>query len=685
MAVSVNDLIVGPLTPALGVTTISIDFYFEQAAWLQVYKSGSETPLILNTDYTVTGAGTGSGVVTLTEAADGVSVYTVYLVVPLQRSSDMQTRGGFQSEPFNLEMDRLWQALQRQSTLGQRSFRVGATATAPAPYVPEPETVMGFDASGETVLYPVNQSVMVAPDPVGVVRFKTVALVLSDTTMGYTGSASVAVAAGDYVLTTEEGLSYKVAASGASDHHVTTAGGVKLYVLAGPNGYDVRAFGAVGDGVADDTAEIQAAINAAASGGQVHIPTGEWLCSNLRVTQVSADGAYSTARVVFSGNGESSILRANAANPILHIGNTYVTTAMFDVEVRGINFDGNSVSTSNVLLTAAHRIRISGCKSHRSAGAGIRLNDGSFGLNIIEKCLIRDNASHGIYVPSSADGGTNQANGNALRVVGNTILKNGGSGVRVVSGNNITIFGNDISSNEDGGVVLGGATVRSVSVLNNHFEDHKVGTYKGSIFMLSAVFGLNIQSNYMFGRDDGGELYGIYADPNVGFTAVNNYFQGYAGSAFTGIYLADGSYASISLLENRYETCLTRLRKPSSGRVTRLVVSEASDGGGVFGAGFQGLDLVDANPGLNLHNNSSLAGQDDWAVQSFNDINNRSYLSLLADGTERVRFERDLQMAFNDANIWLAVNRGGVITLSQVSIGAVDSGGVGYRLLRVAN
>lgn len=232
MAVSANDLIVGPLTPALGVTTISLDFYFEQAAWLEVYKSGSETALILNTDYTVTGAGTGSGVVTLTEAADGVSAYTVYLVVPLQRSSDMQTRGGFQSEPFNIEMDRLWQALQFLSTQRLRSFRVGATDDAPAVFQPEPETVMGFDASGETVLYPVNEVVTVAPDPDNLVRFDTAAAALADTTMGYTGGASVTVAAGDYVVTTEDGHAYEVAASGASDHHVTTAGGVKLYQRA---------------------------------------------------------------------------------------------------------------------------------------------------------------------------------------------------------------------------------------------------------------------------------------------------------------------------------------------------------------------------------------------------------------------------------------------------------------------
>ena len=133
MAVSENDLIVGPLTPAAGVTTISLDFYFEQASWLEVYKSGSETPLVFNTDYTVTGAGTGSGVVTLAVAANGTDAYSVYLIVPLQRSSDMQLRGEFKSDPFNIEMDRIWQAIQGINTRVAQSLRISRTSLVVGP------------------------------------------------------------------------------------------------------------------------------------------------------------------------------------------------------------------------------------------------------------------------------------------------------------------------------------------------------------------------------------------------------------------------------------------------------------------------------------------------------------------------------------------------------------------------
>lgn len=56
---------------------------------------------------------------------------------------------------------------------------------------------------------------------------------LADTTLTYTAGQDGTVVAGDIVRTRAEGVSYEVAASGATDQHVTTAGGVKLYALTG--------------------------------------------------------------------------------------------------------------------------------------------------------------------------------------------------------------------------------------------------------------------------------------------------------------------------------------------------------------------------------------------------------------------------------------------------------------------
>lgn len=135
MAVTKNDLIVGPLTPANGVNTISLDFFLPDATYLKVYKSGSEAPLVLSADYTVSGEGTSNGVITLTAPANGTDAYSVYLVIPLERTTDLQFRGGFTSGPVNNELDLIWQALQGIETRTERSLRVGRTSPSVPPLV----------------------------------------------------------------------------------------------------------------------------------------------------------------------------------------------------------------------------------------------------------------------------------------------------------------------------------------------------------------------------------------------------------------------------------------------------------------------------------------------------------------------------------------------------------------------
>lgn len=68
--------------------------------------------------------------------------------------------------------------------------------------------------------------------------FVNVAALLADTALTYSTAS-----AGDIIRTRSEGFAYQVAASGASDQHVTTAGGVKLYVLPLEGALPQGAFG----------------------------------------------------------------------------------------------------------------------------------------------------------------------------------------------------------------------------------------------------------------------------------------------------------------------------------------------------------------------------------------------------------------------------------------------------------
>lgn len=82
-------------------------------------------------------------------------------------------------------------------------------------------------------------------------------------------------------------------------------------IYSGP--LNVRWFGAVGNGAVDDSAAIQAAIDASLPTGQVYFPTGSYLVTNtLRITQdrthLFGDGLYAT-QIFFSPASTPELLK----------------------------------------------------------------------------------------------------------------------------------------------------------------------------------------------------------------------------------------------------------------------------------------------------------------------------------------------------------------------------------------
>ena len=164
--------------------------------------------------------------------------------------------------------------------------------------------------------------------------FKTVADLLADTrtlTTYYT--------VGDYVLA--GGFAYVVVASGGD---VTTAGGVELDVLVSQNGYNVKAFGAVGDNTTNDVLAIQAAIDASVAGDAgVFFPNATYLIdAALLINEASSvelkAESYRGATIRKSGN----VVDANyGVDALLIIRNTGASYG-YSHHVDGIKFDAST-------------------------------------------------------------------------------------------------------------------------------------------------------------------------------------------------------------------------------------------------------------------------------------------------------------------------------------------------------
>lgn len=170
-------------------------------------------------------------------------------------------------------------------------------------------------------------------------RVKDVPALLADTALTYTAFSAGSVSAGDIVRTKAEGFAYSVAPSGASDHHVSTAGGVKLYVLPGSNGFNVKAFGAVGDGVADDTAAFVKAIAAASTGNGYSI-----VCNGSFRTTSTLTIAYDGVILLSTSQNGGRFLRTTDFGPTFRFSNG--TTQLGYAGLKNIYIVNNGVMTA---------------------------------------------------------------------------------------------------------------------------------------------------------------------------------------------------------------------------------------------------------------------------------------------------------------------------------------------------
>lgn len=169
-------------------------------------------------------------------------------------------------------------------------------------------------------------------------------------------------------------------------------------------------FGAVGDGVTDDTAAIQAALDQTGGlldGGVVLVPAGIYRVSQtLRVTR----------RTLLQGDGRhTTIIRAAAAVAMLEAIGTYdgLGVGMLEnVEFRDLCFDGNGIATLGVHMRACVLSQIVMCKFTAFLGTHLFLEQ--VWDVAVDACLFGDgspSAPDPFVLLDAGEGGTDNTNG----------------------------------------------------------------------------------------------------------------------------------------------------------------------------------------------------------------------------------------------------------------------------------
>ena len=186
--------------------------------------------------------------------------------------------------------------------------------------------------------------------------FVSVEDLLTDSGLAYDQTASQRIHQNDLIQVVEGGFLYEVLDAEADDYHVESANGVKLRVLIGEKGFNVKAFGAKGNGVDDDTQAIQAAID-------------------TRHTIVFPAGVFRAQGLVLNNNGQRligsgySFLMKNADGPVL-------TGSGRNVGVERLVVQGGSESppefTGHNIDFSGHGFEFLQSASHNCQGRAIR-------------------------------------------------------------------------------------------------------------------------------------------------------------------------------------------------------------------------------------------------------------------------------------------------------------------------
>lgn len=321
--------------------------------------------------------------------------------------------------------------------------------------------------------------------------------------------------------------------------------------------FNVQNFGAKGDGVSDDTAAIQQAIDAAAAagGGQVYVPPGTYIVSG---GEEPSDGCLMLKSNVYmygDGMGVSNIKVADGSDTkITGVIRSAYGEETHDFGLSNLTIDGNRDNTtgkidgwfngfipgkegydSNVTLDGVEIKDCSGygfdpheqtvnmvIKNSVSHGNGLDgfvadfLSDSTFENNIAY-----DNDRHGFNVVTSSHdftlsnnvaygnggggivvqrGSENIPSPNNITITGGEVYGNGAEGVLIKLSSEVTMTGVDIHDNASAGVRIYGSN--NVDVINNTLSNNSLGGGVPEIIIQSYDDTKGISGKYFNGSDN---------------------------------------------------------------------------------------------------------------------------------------------------------------------------------------
>jgi parallel beta-helix repeat protein len=321
--------------------------------------------------------------------------------------------------------------------------------------------------------------------------------------------------------------------------------------------FNVQNFGAKGDGITDDTAAIQNAIDAAAAagGGQVYMPTGTYIVSG---GVEPSDGCLMLKSNVYlygDGMGATTVKVADGSDTkITGVIRSAYGEETHDFGVSNLTIDGNRDHTtgkidgwfngyipgqagydSNVTLDSVEIKDCSGygfdpheqtvnmvIKNSVSHGNGLDgfvadfLSDSTFennvaydndrhGFNVVTSThdftmtnnVAYDNGGNGIVVQRGSEDIPSPSN---ITITGGEVYGNGAEGVLIKLSSDVTVSGVEIHDNASAGIRIYGSN--HVEIIDNTLSNNSLGNPVPEIIIQSYNDTLGVSGKYFNGSDN---------------------------------------------------------------------------------------------------------------------------------------------------------------------------------------
>lgn len=501
-----------------------------------------------------------------------------------------------------------------------------------------------------------------------------------DTFAALVALTSGAVPIGSFVRIRSTGAVYKRAATAAADSHLThTASTLKWYVQKAGGRYQAVAFGAVGEGLTDDRASIQACINAChAEYPTVGMILSEHLISASLVINRTVDGALFADDFRIIGG---SITVSSAIN--LFTSSTAFTT---DPVSQNVFFDGVTFYSTNPALGAyvLHgarflRVNFTGCtfdgikcladgtvytQSIYFNACNIRNWQGFFYNGIAGAYDIKVNA--GCKIEHGAEGfNLSDASGAKAVIycsfIGSLMEGLTGTPIRSNGAWGLTIAGMAFEGNTGADVLLSGGTRNDgVSITGCAFVQSATNRAAGSY--ASVVWGSGDRGAAV-GNKSNGRLHSIPATARVAIMADT--------SPVEVVHNASANKTGFMSEKVSFGTLNPQTNAAAYGSPAWLVGSVVLNQAATGGVGWR--CTVAGSPGTWVPIGSAV--QEDA---------NFIYSRRDSDGQIQAQISAATPTS-GQTTLYLLRHNGTSATMQQVTLGATDSGGVGFKALRVPN